>query len=318
MYNTCPVKNNYITAIPGVVPLRPSDFPPTMQNEDVSNYRFQFTLKLFEHVHESSALILNTFYELEGRVIEVLQQDVPVYPVGPLLLSSSDEEICMQPEVSFWQEDDECLTWLDTQLPASVVYVSFGSISFISEGQIQELALGLEASQQPFLWVIRPDAVCRPVSNVLPEGFSNRTKDRGLIISWAPQLHVLAHSNLGGFLSHCGWNSTLENISIGGVPMLCFPDHSDQKVNCRLLVDEWKIGMELHTNENGSVDRTEVDRVVRAVTQGNEGREMRNRARELKTLARSAMKETGLSVKRLNDFTESLRNKLNRNHFRKS
>ncbi|KAI5059695.1 hypothetical protein GOP47_0026014 [Adiantum capillus-veneris] len=117
----------------------------------------------------------------------------------------------------------ECLSWLNLQAESSVIYVAFGSLAKLSVEEIQELAVGLEASGSPFLWVIREDAVTmEELPQVLPEGFLERTRGKGMIISWAPQVRVLAHKAVGGFLSHCGWNSTVESLW-AGVPLLCCP-----------------------------------------------------------------------------------------------
>lgn len=299
---------NSVNCIPGVLPLRPHEFPPSMQSPDISMPRFQLTLRMFENIHECVGLLLNTVYDMEAKTIDALREKLPVFPIGPLLLPTSDDEpLPTESELTFWEED-ECVAWLDTQPPASVLYVSFGSIATYSDAQLRELALGLEASQQPFLWVVRRDAIHgRSLSKTLPEGFLERTKDRGVIVSWAPQLRVLAHAAVGGFLSHCGWNSVLESISIGGVPMLCWPDIADQMVNRRLLVDEWKMGLEFRQGDDGMVGREEVESVVRQLLQSEEGRERRKRAGELRILVRNVVKEGGTSSSNLDDFLRIIR-----------
>jgi len=150
-----------------------------------------------------------------------------ILPVGPLLPKAYFSGSAATANMS-----DPCLEWLDTQPESSVLYVSFGSVAVLSVAQIHELARGLEASGERFLLILRlphnPDN--RPL---LPEGFEERMKGRGLVhIGWAPQLHVLSHRALGGFLTHCGWNSTLESIC-RGVPMLTWPIQADQPMNAR-------------------------------------------------------------------------------------
>ncbi|KAF3454615.1 hypothetical protein FNV43_RR05063 [Rhamnella rubrinervis] len=107
------------------------------------------------------------------------------------------------------------------------------------------MAWGLASSQQPFLWVVRPGLVSGlDWIELLPKGFREGVGERGCIVKWAPQQEVLAHEAVGGFWSHCGWNSTLESIS-EGVPMICKPCFGDQKVNARYVIHEWRVGIEL-------------------------------------------------------------------------
>lgn len=301
--------HNLVTCIPGVLPLRHYEFPPSLQSPDASAYRFQFTLKMFEHVHESAGLVLNTVYELEPKVIDALREKFPVFPIGPLLLpTSGDEALPTEPELTFWEEEDECLTWLDTQAPASVLYVSFGSIATYSDKQFKELAMGLARSKQPFLWVVRRDSIPGSLRRALPSGFMEETKGRGLIVSWAPQLRVLAHASVGGFLSHCGWNSILESISIGGIPILCWPDIADQMVNRRLLVDDWKIGLEFKEGEEERLlGSEEIERVVKILLQSEEGNKMRKKAGQVKSVMQSVVRKGGSSFSNVEAFMECLK-----------
>ncbi|MCO5569323.1 hypothetical protein L7F22_023035 [Adiantum nelumboides] len=296
-----------INCIPGVPSLRPSEVPPSMQSNDITSPRFRFTLRMFEHIHESVGLLLNTVYEMEAAAIDALRENLPVFTVGPLFLPTKEEEpLPMHSDLTFWEED-ECGAWLDGQAEASVLYVSFGSIATYNEQQFWELAAGLEESEQPFLWVVRKDALDgKTLGKALPEGYMERVKGRGLIVSWAPQLRVLAHPSVGGFLTHCGWNSILESISIGGVPMLCWPDIADQMVNRRLLVDEWKIGLEFAQGECGTVGRDEVARVVHRLLQSDDGKECRRRAAEWKKCLRKVVQEGGSSSIGLEHFLQSI------------
>lgn len=295
-----------VAHIPGSPPIHPLDFPLCF-TFPASHYRYQFVLRHHENLRYCSAMLMNSFEELESRAVAALRQDVPVLPIGPLLLLCSQEADSTNVNVNYWEEQPDCLKWLDTQKPSSVAYVSFGSIATMSTSQMEELALGLEATQQPFLWVVRSDSVAGSPSSNLPEGFLSRTKDRGLITSWAPQLAVLSHPAVGGFVTHCGWNSTLENLSIGGLPTVCWPLVAEQRMNCRIFVDDWKIGIEIKKREDGLVEKEEVERAVRALMQGNEGKEMKARAAKLQATARKAMEEGGSSVTNFSAFVESCR-----------
>ncbi|KAF9613056.1 hypothetical protein IFM89_005490 [Coptis chinensis] len=163
--------------------------------------------------------------------------------------------------------DHSCISWLNTQAPSDVVYISFGSIAAISEAQLVEIALGVANSEQSFLWVIRSGLVigsCRSdednnFTKRFPQKFSEMMMSgRGGIVKWAPQQEVLAHPGVGGFWTHSGWNSTLESIS-EGVPMLCWPCFGEQMVNARYVSQVWRIGLQL---ENG-LERGETERSLR-------------------------------------------------------
>ena len=108
--------------------------------------------------------------------------------------------------LSLWVEKQECLQWLDQQSLESVIYVSFGSNMRFSEIQVEELALAPEATQRPFLWVVRPDLIDNRSNKEFPREYFERFGNRGCIISWASQLAVLLHPSVGCFISHCGWN----------------------------------------------------------------------------------------------------------------
>jgi len=139
-----------------------------------------------------------------------------------------------------------------------------------------EFAWGFANSKTPLLWIIRPDLVIGG-SVVLSSEFLNEISDRGLIASWCPQEKVLNHPSISGFLTHCGWNSTIESIC-AGVPMLCWPFFADQPTECRFICNEWEIGMEIDTN----VKREEVAKLINELIAGDEGKKMRQKAMELK------------------------------------
>ncbi|CAI9762100.1 unnamed protein product [Fraxinus pennsylvanica] len=82
----------------------------------------------------------------------------------------------------------------------------------ISFEQLKEIGLGLKASNFSFIWIVRGQESSAEVEKWLAEDkFEERVKGRGLVIrGWAPQVLILSHSSIGGFLTHCGWNSTLE------------------------------------------------------------------------------------------------------------
>jgi hypothetical protein len=235
---------------------------------------------------------------LEASLLSHIQQQfqVPILPLGPM------HKFAPASSSSLWKEDTSCIEWLGKQIKNSVIYVSLGSIACMDEKQLIELAWGLASSQQPFLWVIRPGLVRGSKGiEVLPEGFKENIGERGCIVTWAPQKKVLAHSAVGGFLSHCGWNSTLESIS-EGIPMICRPYFGDQRVNTRYVSQIWKIGMELE-NE---MERGEIKKAVRKVMVEKEGEAMRERAKNLKENVELCIKEGGSSNNALKRLVEMI------------
>jgi len=293
--------------VPGLPPISSRDLPTPLQ--DRSDEAFFLFVHHFSRLREIKGVLLNTFEELETEPIKTLVEGtifnptvahrIPrVYPVGPVISSSpleSRDKLLQDRRV-------DCLKWLDNQPPSSVLFVSFGSGGALPEAQVTELALGLEASRHRFLWVLRstPTRVFQPsketeLSQILPEGFESRTRDRGLVVpSWAPQIPVLSHPSTGGFLCHCGWNSTLESIS-HGVPMITWPLFAEQRMNKFLLVNEFKVAIEAKMESDGFIRREEVEREVRELMEGEGGRRVRARVRELKEKARTALEEGGSS-----------------------
>eukprot|EP01018_Ginkgo_biloba_P038599 Gb_30235 [translate_table: standard] len=307
---------NLITCLPGnIPPLWPTDLQSFFRIQDTSDTVFRVFLYESDMQNKADYVLGNVFEELEGpEAMAGLSKGFPAMAIGPVFLPEflAGKESGVPIATSLWKEDTECLKWLDTQAPASVLYVSFGSIVVMSILQLQELALGLEASQQPFLWVLRPD-IAQGKSAVLPEGFVERTRDQGLLVEWAPQLKVLSHPSVGGFLTHNGWNSTLESISMG-VPMIGWPLWAEQYHNCRFSKEIWKIGMDFDCrseDENVLVKREEVEKVVRALMQGPEGKSLRSNALKLREAASKAVMPGGSSFRNLDKFAEDTRARAN-------
>lgn len=152
----------------------------------------------------------------------------------------------------------------------------------MSQDQLEEFAWGLANSKYPFLWVIRPDLIAGG-EKIMAKDFMDEIKGRGLLVGWCPQERVLSHASVGGFLTHCGWNSTLESIC-HGVALICWPFFADQQTNCLFSCEKWGIGMEI----DGDVKREKVEEVVRELMEGKKGREMRVKAMDLKMKAQVA------------------------------
>ncbi|KAH0661527.1 hypothetical protein KY284_026458 [Solanum tuberosum] len=212
---------------------------------------------------------------------------------------------------------EECISWLNEHPERSVLYISFGSQNTIRTSQMMALAMGLEESERPFIWVIRPpigfDIKGEFRSEWLPKGFQERVSksQKGLLVkSWAPQLQILSHSSTGAFLTHCGWNSVLESLS-QGMPIISWPLAAEQTFNSKMLMEEMGVCVELTKWYSSDVDKEDVKEVVEIVLGENgKGKEMKEKAIELGMCIRDAVKEEedfkGSSVKALDDFISTL------------
>lgn len=282
-----------IDRIPGMRNIRLKDFPTLIRTTDRNDILLNFMKDETENCLKSSAIILNTFDELENEVVEALGTKFPrIFTIGPLsLLFEKDTTLTKTKSAksSLWKEDFRCLEWLDQRQPNSVVFVSFGSITVMSDQCFMEFALGLASSKHSFLWVVRPDLVTGK-SATLSEEYYEEIRDRGLIVNWCPQDQVLAHPSVGAFLTHCGWNSTLESVC-GGVPLICWPFFDEQPTNCRYSCTVWRIGMEIHQD----VKRDEVEALVREMMEGEKGKRMKKMALKWKKKAEASTRFGGSS-----------------------
>eukprot|EP00250_Pteridium_aquilinum_P020695 c24911_g10_i1 orf=844-1776(+) len=281
-----------VSCIPGLHPMHPSELPfETVHGQVGLTWVENLVRTRFKELHKAVGVLGNSFNELEPNVCKALGPKF--YAIGPLTPFPSNRQDFKNGNsksyknrslsASLWAED-ECIDWLDKQPPRSVVYVSFGSLTTFSMAQIQDLAKGLASSKQRFLWVIRKNTVVGNVGNVveaLPKGFLEEVNERGKVINWAPQTLVLAHPSVGGFFSHCGWNSCMEALSFG-VPILGWPSMMDQITNCWLICNQWKVGLKVETNQENIVGDLEVERCVKMLMEGEETHSMHARSTVLK------------------------------------
>ncbi|KAI3784899.1 hypothetical protein L1987_44007 [Smallanthus sonchifolius] len=197
-----------------------------------------------EAAEASDYIICNSNMELEPGVFTLFPK---MLPIGPLLSTTRSAKQVGH----FWKADTTCQNWLDQQPVCSVIYVAFGSVTVFDQNQFVELALGLELTNKPFLWVVRPGT-----AYVYPSGYMDRVT-HGKVVSWAPQQEVLNHPSVACFVSHCGWNSTMEGVS-NGAPFLCWPYFAEQFFNTTYICDIWKTGLGLDKDETGLVTRGEI------------------------------------------------------------
>lgn len=228
--------------IPGMPNMRLRDFPSFIRITDLNDAVIIKAIQSETNytLHQGSSILINTFDELEHQVLDVLKQQNPnIYTIGPLHLLSKQmplHDYFNTTTPSLWKEDQFCLNWLDKRETNSVMYVNYGSIATMSNETLLEFAYGLANCGYSFLWVVRPDVL---ESNAIPREYFEEIKERGLVVSWCDQEKVLSHSSIGLFLSHCGWNSTLESMSLAGKAILCWPFSGEQPTNSRYICSEW-------------------------------------------------------------------------------
>ncbi|GMN39179.1 hypothetical protein TIFTF001_008413 [Ficus carica] len=249
-------------------------------------------------------ILCNTIHELELDPIMALQEKQPFYSIGPLFPYGLTKTIVP----TSLRVESNCTQWLNTKPHGSVMYVSFGSLITCRKSEIGEIALGLALSKVNFIWVLRIDAVSYDEPYILPIGFEEEVKDRGLVVTWTNQIDVISHQSIGGFLTHCGWNSVLESIWFG-VPMLCFPLATDQTTNRKLVVDDWKIGLNLCDRK--PLTRLEVSEKIDRLMSGKSGDdELRTEVTKVRKTLESALASNGSSQRNLCKFIANLKAKI--------
>ncbi|XVE69321.1 hypothetical protein DITRI_Ditri09bG0143000 [Diplodiscus trichospermus] len=242
----------------------------------------------------SSGIIWNSSEDIEEEDLKKfsLYYQIPSFPIGPFHKHFPASSSSLLPQ------DQSCISWLDKQAPNSVIYVSFGSVAAIDDSELLEVAWGLANSKQPFLWVVRPRLVKGSEwLETLPKGFIEMLGERGQIVKWAPQQEVLAHPSIGGFWTHCGWNSTLESLC-EGVPMICQPSFADQRTNARYVSHVWRVALHLEFK----IERGEIERAIRRLMVEGEGQEIRKRSKLLKEKMNLCLKPGGSSYKFLDNL----------------
>ncbi|KAH6772695.1 hypothetical protein C2S52_004494 [Perilla frutescens var. hirtella] len=289
-----------------------SQLPPFHLQEEENDFK-----KLFSQISESAkntyGEVVNSFYELESAYLDHFKNVLgkKAWQIGPLLLCSNEAERKSQRGKESAIDEHECLAWLDSKRPNSVVYVCFGSSTTFTKAQLHETAAGLEESGQDFIWVVRKGKDQENELDLLPQGFEERVKGKGLIIrGWAPQLMILDHPAIGAFVTHCGWNSTLEGIC-AGVPMITWPVFAEQFYNEKLVTEVLETGVSVGNKRwmrvaSEGVGRDAVAEAVEQIMLGGGAPEMRRRAKYYKEMARKAVEEGGSSYNTLNALMEEL------------
>lgn len=292
-------RKDVVDYIPGVTSIKPMDMMSYLQATDISTVVHRIIYKAFEDVKRAEFIVCNTVYELEPRTISALQQKQPFYAIGPIFPEGFTKSTVA---TSLWSESD-CNQWLDTKSHGSVLYISFGSYAHINKHDVLEIAYGLLLSEVSFVWVLRPDVVSADETDFLPVGFEESVKGRGLIVTWCNQTGVLLHPAVGGFLTHCGWNSILESIWCG-VPFLCYPLLTDQFTNRKLVVDDWGVGVNLADIK--PITRAEVSEKINRLMSGQFVVDLRKEIKKVRETLVNAITADGSSEKNLNQFIEDV------------
>jgi hypothetical protein len=296
---------------PGIPPIRNVDMLATVKDKESETTKIR--LYQFKRMMEGKGVLVNSFDWLEPKALKALAAGVcvpnepkqRVYFIGPL--------VDARKKVGSGAERHACLAWLDAQPQRSVVFLCFGSQGAFPAAQLKELAHGLESSGHRFLWTVRSPPEEQSTSpepdleRLLPAGFLERTKDRGMVVkNWVPQAEVVQHEAGGAFVTHCGWNSTLEAI-MSALPMICWPLYAEQAMNKVIMVEEMKIAVSLDGYEEGGlVKAEEVEAKVRLVMEAEEGRKLRERLVETRDMALDAIKEAGSSEVAFDEFMRDL------------
>nr|QZJ84673.1 UDP-glycosyltransferase 2 [Andrographis paniculata] len=297
-------REHLIDYIPGVDPIKAKDLISHLL-EAPTTIAHKILFKVFEDVKKADFVLHNTVQELEPRTLSALSELNPTYAVGPIGSSTK-----INVSTSLLSEID-CTVWLNSKPPGSVLYVSFGSVARTPGQVIKEVAKGLDLSMVHFIWVIREGLVAGE-AKIFPIGFEENVKERGLIVPWCDQTAVLSHPAVGGFLTHCGWNSILESIW-AGVPMLCYPVTYDQPTNRKLVVDDWKVGINLCDDDVAPLDARHVASKIKILM--NRERSvggLRHTMERLSDTVRRALDEDGSSTKNFDRFLKDFKYKVKR------
>ncbi|KAE9605845.1 putative flavonol 3-O-glucosyltransferase [Lupinus albus] len=279
-----------------------------------------FFLTYSEGLKNADGILVNSFDELEPHALQsfsdINNNKIPLYPVGPIL-NIKDKE---SDDVS-----DTIMKWLNDQPPCSVIFLCFGSMGSFDVDQVREIARAVEASGARFIWSLRkpppkgfnimaPPSIytAQELVEVLPGGFLDRTAEIGRVIGWAPQAQVLAHKATAGFVSHCGWNSTLESIYFG-VPIATWPLYAEQQTNAFELVRELNLGVEITLDYRvgfkvGSSSVLSAQKIERGIRDLLQKDEVRKKVKEMSEKSRKTLIQGGSSYSHLGRFIDYIIN----------
>lgn len=291
-------------SIPGMPLLELRDMPSFIYVYGSYPAYAEMVLGQFSNWKEADFVLVNTFYKLEEEVVDAMLEASPMMTIGPTIPSFYlDNRVENDTDYGlnlFHLDPSMSLKWLQNKPPRSVVYVSFGSMANLNNEQMEEIVWGLKNSNCYFIWVVRASEDAK-----LPANLKEKISDKGIIVNWSPQLQILADESVGCFFSHCGWNSTIEALSLG-VPMVVMPQWTDQTTNAKFVQDVWKVGIRVNVDEKGMVGRAELEGCIREVMEGDKGKELKKNALKWREAAKEAVSEGGTSDRDIDKFVSKI------------
>ncbi|KAI5599672.1 hypothetical protein BDE02_02G211900 [Populus trichocarpa] len=316
IFNNCK-DTSYAIELPGLPPLASRDLPSFVLPSNTYTFALQMFQEQLEQLSQETnpKVLVNSFDALELGAMNATEK-FNLIGIGPLIPSAfldGKDPLDKSFGGDIFHGSEDYTEWLNSKTKSSVVYVSFGSILVLSKRQIEEIARGLVDSGLTFLWVIRDEQKKNEVKEEEEEEEDHLRACReailerqGMIVPWCCQVEVLSHPSIGCFVTHCGWNSTLESL-VCEVPVVAFPHWTDQGTNAKLIADVWKTGVRVVANEEGIVEGDEIKRCLDLVmAHGKTGEDIRKNAKKWKDLARDAVKEGGSSDKNLKAFVQDV------------
>ncbi|CAH1414310.1 unnamed protein product [Lactuca virosa] len=300
----CPV------VLPGIPPLYLEDLPSFLNAPESYPAYLKMKLNQFSNLEKADWIFCNSFQSLEPEVIKGIGEQWSAKLVGPMVPSSYLDGRIVGDKgygASLWKPlEHQCTKWLETKPQNSVVYVSFGSMVSLSQEEMEEISWGLQQSGFNFLWVVKDSE-----THKLPKGFlelTTKNQEKGLIVNWCNQLELLAHDSVGCFVTHCGWNSTLEGLSLG-VPMIGVPKWADQLTGAKFIKDVWCVGVRVKVDaEFGIVGREELVSCLNEVMNvGEKSLQVKKNAKKWRELAKEAISEGGSSDKAIDEILMALK-----------
>ncbi|XP_048331060.2 UDP-glucosyltransferase 29-like [Ziziphus jujuba] len=231
----------------------------------------------------NSLILIRSFRELEGKYLDYVSLSLAkkVVSIGPLVVQDTNPE----------DDSMDIINWLDKKEKSSTVFVSFGSEYYLTNEEMEEIAYGLELSKVNFIWVVRfPLGQKMALEEALPKGFLERVGENGMVVEdWAPQMKILGHSSIGGFVSHCGCSSLMESLK-HGVPIIAMPMQLDQPINAKLM-ERIGVGLEVKRDKNGRIEREHLAKVIREMVVEKSRKHIEKKAREMSDIIREKGEE---------------------------
>ncbi|XP_068664959.1 mogroside IE synthase-like [Aristolochia californica] len=291
-------------SLPGLPELQESELPSFISKPDYQPGILEFVMEQFINIEKADWVFCNTVDHLEDKEVSWWNTIMPVKAIGPTIPSWYVDKRMKEDQdygVSLWKKDSAiCKEWLDSKDDGSVIYLSFGSVANLGPTKMEEITCALRESDHYFLWVVRESE-----ESNLPENFAEETKVKGLVVRWCPQLEVLSHRAVGCFVTHCGWNSTLEGLTLG-VPMVACPQWSDQPTNAKYIEEVWGVGIRARVDDKGIISREELKNCLKEIMEGERGEVIKRKACKWGKLVAESLEEGGSSDKNIEEFVAAV------------